>query len=230
MALVLFGNGVADMRGSINGTTFARNKSGAYARNRTVPVNPNTVSQSNNRARFASASAEWTNLTAAERDSWNNLAIGATRLNRLGQSYTPSGRQLFLETVNNFSLLALPFNATAPLNADIPAPPDQTGMDFVAVAGAWTTARITGGSVISGMDMVVRITPPNPGPKTNFTNMYRNLGPVSYAVPTIILPEYTALFGTVAGTIGTPVSALISLLDTATGFRSAEVRIDTVVT
>ena len=230
MALILFGNGVADIRGSINGTTFARNKAGAYARNRTKPVNPNTVSQSANRNRFATQAAQWTALTNTEQDTWNFLAAGATRINRLGQPYTPSGRQLFLESANNMNLAGLPILTTAPANADIPAGWDATGIEAIITPGppiVWNRVRFVGGSALGGMSVIVKATSPNPGPKTNFANIYRNIGTFSPVAALDVTTEYEAMFGTTPGIVGSPVSILVSVLDDATGFRSAELRLDT---
>lgn len=96
MALVRFGQGVAEMRGSIAGVTFGRNRSGAYARNRTVPVNPNTQAQADSRYLFSQTAFAYTQLTAVQKEQWKQYAkLTSFFVNKLGESYTPSGRQLF---------------------------------------------------------------------------------------------------------------------------------------
>lgn len=227
MALILFGGGAADMRGSIAGNTYSRNKAGAYVRNRTKPVNPNTVSQSFNRVRFGAQSSTWTLLSPAEQASWNTLATGATRLNRLGQPYTPSGRQLYMESANNLALIGVAPFATAPINADIPAGPEYTAVNTTVSGGNLTELNLADGAAVSGMTLIVKATPPNPGPKTNFSNQYRVIGSIASAAHPDIHELYTAVFGETAGVEESPLSVLCSLIDTATGFRSPELRLDT---
>lgn len=229
MALILFGGGIADARGSVAGNTYSRNKAGAYLRNRTKPINPNTVLQSANRVRFGMQAAGWTGLSNEKQNGWDALAAGATRLNKLGQVYTPGGRQLYLESSNNMSLLGLAPLATAPINADIPSGTSATTLIPTSTSGSWDKIEILGDSVVSGMSVIVRATPPNPGPKTNFSNMYRNVFTGVTAVSYNITAGYEAVYGLDAGAIGSSMSILISLIDTATGFRSPELRLDALV-
>jgi len=98
-ALIRFGGGVAEMRGSIGGTTFARNRGGAYARNRTTPLNPASVRQSAVRATLADLSAAWSNaLTASERAAWELYAANVPLLNSLGEARQVSGVNMYVRT------------------------------------------------------------------------------------------------------------------------------------
>ena len=45
MALIKTGPAVAVISGSVGGTVFSRNKGGAYMRNRSIPVNPQSAAQ-----------------------------------------------------------------------------------------------------------------------------------------------------------------------------------------
>ena len=85
MALVQFGGGITAMSGSIAGNTFARNRSGAYVRNRTKPVNPNTLAQGQVRSALAMLVERWAEiLTAPQRTAWNLYASNVTMKNKLG--------------------------------------------------------------------------------------------------------------------------------------------------
>lgn len=108
MALVKFGNGVSGLSGKIAGTVYARNKSGAYARNWAVPVNPGTVSQSKARGQMSSAASMWSKLSYLQIQAWNAYASVLIRTNRNGEQYTPSGRQIFTETFINLNTAQLP--------------------------------------------------------------------------------------------------------------------------
>jgi len=99
MALVVTGAGIANISGSIGGTTFARNKSGAYIRNRTVPVNPNTVRQSDIRANMSNVSRKWSDsASAAQRLAWEVFAQNMPQSNRVGQQITLSGFNQFVKS------------------------------------------------------------------------------------------------------------------------------------
>lgn len=98
MALVLFGQGVADMRGSIGGTTFARNRGGAIARNRTIPLNPATTRQQAVRERLGGLAVAWSDeLTEVQRQSWDTYAENVPVPNALGQLRNLSGNQMYIK-------------------------------------------------------------------------------------------------------------------------------------
>jgi hypothetical protein len=91
MALVVLPEGT-QVSGSIGGTTYARNRFGAYKRSRSVPVNPSSDRQVLARNRLDSLAVAWSNtLTAAQRDGWNAYAAVVPWLNALGQSVFITG-------------------------------------------------------------------------------------------------------------------------------------------
>lgn len=92
MALIKTGGGIIEIRGSIAGNTFSRNRSGAYVRARTKPVNPNTSRQQQVRASLAQLTVRWANtLTGAQRTAWNLYASNVVMTNKLGESINLSG-------------------------------------------------------------------------------------------------------------------------------------------
>lgn len=93
---MLFRTGLGgQMSGSVGGVTASHNRAGQYLRNRTKPVNPNTVPQQNARNRFAAASVAWSALTQAQRNAWEAYANQTPVLNKLGESITLSGNSMF---------------------------------------------------------------------------------------------------------------------------------------
>jgi len=99
MALVKFGGGITAMSGSIAGNTFARNRSGAYARARTKPVNPNTQRQSEVRASMALLAEYWyETLTRNQREDWNDYAADVAMKNKLGEAIKLSGFNHFVRS------------------------------------------------------------------------------------------------------------------------------------
>lgn len=92
MALIKFGGGITEMRGSIAGNTFSRNAYGAYVRSRTKPVNPNTGLQQAVRAALASLTVRWSQTcTAGQRTAWNLYGANVVMTNKLGESINLSG-------------------------------------------------------------------------------------------------------------------------------------------
>jgi len=84
MAKIRFGAVVAAASGSIEGTVFSRNAYGAYARNRSIPVNPDTTYQQAIRAHLAAASTAWGALTANQKAAWETWAQTNPVTDRMG--------------------------------------------------------------------------------------------------------------------------------------------------
>jgi len=97
MALITLGSTVSNISGSIGGTTYARNRGGAYARNRTVGLNPKTPAQFGVRLAFGGLAQAWSDeLTPANRSAWDSYAEATPIVNRLGQERTLSGINMFV--------------------------------------------------------------------------------------------------------------------------------------
>lgn len=91
MALVVLPEG-QQRSGSIGGTVWSHNRSGAYIRNRSVPVNPNTDRQVAVRNIVRALTIAWANtLSQAQRDAWDLYAANVDWINSLGQSINLTG-------------------------------------------------------------------------------------------------------------------------------------------
>lgn len=124
---------LSDVRGSLNGSTFSRTRAGNILRNRTQPVQPNTPFQTEQRAFMQQAADLYRDLTGPEIDAWNGaIALsGFTMQNALGDSYTPSAKQVFTMISLNLSKLN-----GAPTPADLTkfiADSNLPGLAFTAV-------------------------------------------------------------------------------------------------
>lgn len=92
MALIKFGGGITEMRGSMAGNVYSRNRYGAYIRSRTKPTNPNTPAQQAVRAALAFLTDRWAQtLTAAQRTAWNLYGASVVMLNKLGENINLTG-------------------------------------------------------------------------------------------------------------------------------------------
>ena len=122
MALVKFGAGIVDMRGSIAGNTFARNRAGAYVRARTKPINPNTSRQQAVRNILQQLVNDWSQtLTSANRTAWNQYAAAVPMTNKLGEEQLLTGFNMFIRS--NVALLqaSLPQVDAGPTTLLLPA-------------------------------------------------------------------------------------------------------------
>lgn len=96
MALLKLGPAVSGISGSIGGTTFARNRYGAYARARTKPVNPNSPRQQLVRSAMSACRALWfVTATAVQRTGWALYAQNVSMVNKLGETVNLSGYNQF---------------------------------------------------------------------------------------------------------------------------------------
>src|SRR5438094_3122359 len=75
MARVKLGGLAQDVRGTLNGNVFSRNRGGAYVRTKVSPVQPVSAFSSLARSIFAALSQAWsTDLSDVERAAWEAFA------------------------------------------------------------------------------------------------------------------------------------------------------------
>ena len=109
MAKVKFGNGVAEIRGSIAGNVYSKNSSGNYIRNKTKPYNPQTISQTGVRALFSTIAQVWRTLLSGERDSFVAQAPFYPTTNSVGDTVVYTGSQLHQKHNLNLSSVSAPY-------------------------------------------------------------------------------------------------------------------------
>lgn len=163
MALLRFNNW-AEASGSVNGTTYSRNRSGNYARNRSTPVNPEAPRQSVIRSIMASLSHTWRNvLTPTQRGMWNDYALTLPALNRIGESITLTGINAFIQ-LNTWRVARLEL---APTNEPPGAPPSESASLNTAVITAGTSGfdvTVTMSSYPTSTTLIVQMSrPQSPG-------------------------------------------------------------------
>lgn len=135
MAIFSPGPMIAEARGSVGGTVFSRNTHGAYTRNRTVPVNPQTVRQTQMRIFLETLQQRWREtLSQAQRDAWESYARGTPGLNKLGFGTILSGINVYIRTNSLLLLAGGSINDTAPATNGVAALP-LTTFDSVAATG-----------------------------------------------------------------------------------------------
>jgi hypothetical protein len=225
MALARFGGGVSELRGSIAGNVYSRSKAGAIVRNRQVPTNPNTVRQGIVRGWMQTATDGFKALTPEEVTSWNDFASTQIRFNRLGEPYTPSGKQIFTESylnglsVENFTPPDLPA-----LESDPNLPNLLAGVVNITTGPALITElELAGWSSDTGDRIVVQATPQMLPSINNVQKYMRQVFNGSLADPTNILAGYTAKYPTTISdpSPGSVIHFRASAVNLTTGLASA---------
>lgn len=97
MAKFLPGPAIAEIRGSIGGTVFSRNRYSAYTRNRTIPTVSTTPPAMLAKARMTAATQAWQSLTSTARASWTQWALSNPVSNSLGQQQALTGHVAFVQ-------------------------------------------------------------------------------------------------------------------------------------
>lgn len=163
MGIVKFGGGVSAISGKVGGNVYARNRTGAYMRNWAKPTNPGTILQSVSRANLATAVSAWASLNNAQVTAWNAYASTMTRLNRLGDSYVPTGRQIYIECTINLALVG----QAAPIF------PGSTNLQPSVTAGIITNAVATSALFTAlNANMTITFNGVDPVPANNWLVVY----------------------------------------------------------
>ena len=236
MALVKSPLGGIAASGSVAGVTFARNRAGQYARAWAKPVNPATVRQTEVRSAFGVSSVGWGVLDQSGVDSWDAYAQQFIRLNRLGEEYTPKGRQMFMEINQNLSIIGQAQIAEPSAITDNPSMVDIgtiVGTETGGTLDALTIANIKYEVPSSGDGYaVIDATPPLDAKLTNVNNLYRQIavaaGPQPIAL-TDVETAYIAVFGS-AALAGQIINFRVRVVDEISGLGSSYLKAAIVLT
>lgn len=96
---------IVDMKGSILGTTYQRNRYGLIRRAKPNPTNPQTTRQQERRSLFGALSAGWRTLTDAQRDGWRALAETTDLIPIFGDPKPQTGNTLYVALNSNLQLI-----------------------------------------------------------------------------------------------------------------------------
>lgn len=133
MAIVRFGGGIADARGSVGGVVLSRGYSGPIMTTRKTPCNPRSVRQSISRSRLGSSAKVWANrLTDEERAAWKNFAALNPVVNIMGDVMVISGIAMFTRLNTNIAQMGGDPITIPPASLDVTVP---TSASLVLTAG-----------------------------------------------------------------------------------------------
>lgn len=206
---------VTDGRGKLGGHVASKNRSGAYARTKVTPVNPQTSYQQAVRNRFTTYSQGWRALSASAILAWNAAVQAFSKSNIFGDTVLPTGKNLYSR---------LNLNLTSVGIAAITTPPLPAGAGTVL---AGTVVSTNGGakSVAHTLDTAghaiqVWATPGISPGKKFVKNQFRLIGYFTggAASPYVATTAYDAKFGQPA--VGQVVFFKLVSINTTTGEAS----------
>jgi hypothetical protein len=120
----------SEIRGSVNGVTYARNRFGLYVRSKASPVQPRTPAQTERRAQLTVLSQRWRTLEESLRAEWRALADELTRSDTLGLTYRLTGLQAYLQVNLWRALLGIAPVNNAPTQLAAPSPVSIVNFSF----------------------------------------------------------------------------------------------------
>lgn len=124
--------------GKLGGIVASHNRGGAYFRGHVVPVQPRTPAQTANRNQLAAFSAAFKSLTSSQVAGWNALGSTVTLKDALGNSYNPTGQQLFVSCNRHLASLGITTTLT-----NAPSIPSVPGFTTFTVAPTYTSSLLT---------------------------------------------------------------------------------------
>lgn len=211
---------LSDARASIGGATASKNRAGNYFRARIAPTQPRTPNQQFVRSTLATLAAAWRGLTADQIAGWNALASTITKKDTLGNSYKPTGEQLFVG--NNAALTNTGESTITNPPTSAPSFPGPVSLSATATAGTPSFAVDSGLTAApTGYVFVVRATPQlSAGISFISQSRYRTVGafPDTAFASINALASYNALFGALVA--GATIGVELRLLHVASGFQS----------
>lgn len=229
MARVLYGGGVADVRGKWNGQVHSRNKGGAYFRTKVTPINPNTSYQALQRTYQSNLAKYWAaSLTDDQRQGWKSLGQILGTLSVFGNKLILSGIATFIR-INRILLAAgVTQIDDAPTSNDISNV--ESGSLAVSSGGGTVVFTFAPTPYAAGQGLYVFATPPMSAGILNFTNQLRLIGYFdASASPLSLTAAWTARFGAVPGSPGQAVGISVRAIDSTTGAISAAANFQAII-
>lgn len=209
------GSAVAEQtKGRIGETVFVGGQGNGYIRSFAKPINPKSKYQLEVRADFAAISKEWSALTQAQRNAWDNAAkkqVRSDKTKSFGGSHTLSGKAFYQEINSNRKLCGQASTNTPPTRGEFG---DYTGATLTLTnTGNGATFTTTNNPGKANYIVLEYVAPVSQGTK-NVSGRYRVVEAFSLnsSKSKDVKTKFNARFGTPAA--GSKVFARIRVLDT----------------
>lgn len=222
MAIIRYGGGIVDARGSHAGNTFSRNGAGPILRARTAGVQPQSNLQTLRQSTLRRCTNSWIHdLNATQRQSWRIYAGTHPVTNRLGNTTLLSGQQWFVKLSANLILAGSSIALVPPVSSSISSP---TSFTIYAQASGGGTLTVTpvATAALSGEVAYIFLSPAVSPGKSYIGSKLRVFPNQTLAVTSSNLTgAYTALYGSFPATAGQMIFGRFAVLNTNNGLMSA---------
>jgi len=229
MAKIVFGQGVAVMRGKLGGSIFSQNKGGNYIKNYNTPTNPQTAKQLAVRSLFSSISTAYSSLTSGQKDSWKSWAETLPWINNVGEEFYLSGKGLFQKA--NLPLRNVGIAMLSECPDDFESPSAIQGFSIVVGATSQDIVVTSDDSTVpANTTFVVDGAVMNNGARANNNSLFKRITSIaaSAAFDTADLGSvYAAVFG--AFSIGQTIELRAQAVNNLNGMVSPYLKASTVV-
>jgi len=227
-AKVKYGEMIADLRGKINGTVHAKNRFGAYMRNKTTPVNPQSLAQSAVRNSFTTFAQGWRSLTAAQRAAWSSAVDNFPKTNIFGDAIKLTGSNLYMSINRLLATIGSAAISTPPLPAAVTG---VTTLSVASLAGAGTMIATYTPAIPAAQTVAIFATAPVSAGVSFVKGKYRFIKAIvaADASPYDITAAYEAKFGTGWKVAGQKVFVKFVPIITLTGIKAVGLDDDSVV-
>lgn len=218
MAKLRLGQLATDVRNSIGGVTYSRNRGGAYARARVTPLNPQTAAQSAVRTNFAANSKLWSGtLDDTDRQAWTFFAQNNPVTDVFGAAIVLSGNAMLIKLDQVLKQIGRPIITTPPADLSVPALAAITDVEYDSSTPSLTVTTAAQ-AVVASARYYIFATRPLPGGRAPQKSDFRFLQVATAvaAATTIDLSDaYINLFGTALA--GQVVGVLIATVNADSG-------------
>lgn len=227
MAKVKFSALISGMSGKLNGSVFAKNRGGAYIRNKVTPSNPSTSYQISVRAILADLAAAFRTLGQASIAAWNGAVSQWATTDVFGDLKNPSGINLYVRLNANIAKVG----GTA-----ITVPPAPLGTDLVLLDGV--TADVSDSEILldspsnavpAGHALLIEATPCMSAGISNANGKFRQIHTIAAGQDpnADIFVQWSDKFGALVA--GQKLFVRVSTVRLATGEQSQKPTVSTVV-
>lgn len=222
----------ADQRGSVNGTTFSKNRFANIARSKTSPVNPDTPAQSFVRSNFGALSASFRGLSADRIDAWNAATENWQRSNVFGDTYKMTGLNLYVMLNQNLLQIGSGEIIDPPSPGELPILTADSTIGVNVLADASTGVISFDGLYVGALGTVIvpagytvqmyASAPISAGKQfgKNLLRFVTQFNPAGDISDPISAP-YLSKFGTISSATGQRIFGGAKITDNATGQTSA---------
>lgn len=228
MAKFIAGPVASEIRGSIGGTVFTRNRYGAVMRLRVKPVVSTTEYATAAKARLATHTQGWQALTAAQKLAWDEYARATPRVGALGEQQILTGHVMYVGINTRLDVAAVG-NLTDPPVGTPPTPLET--MTLTGDIGAGDVSCVFSATPLGANDQLwIQACAVSSSGINYVKNLLRWVAtsPGAQATPYVFGAVLQARIGDMQ--VGMTLHALVSVFNNLTGLVSAPLQHRVVVT